>query len=282
VLRGTPDHPKFVALQASLRLPRPHVVGLLELLWHFTSRYAPEGDVGRWPDAAIEGGCGWEGDHGALVSALVSCGWLDVDGEHRLVVHDWHHHADRHVRRRLAAHGRRPVGDEREPERRPTGTKVEPEGCPRGAQRATEGRPKGDGTCAPPVPVPEPVPEPEPEPTFPAPAAPAAVVPLARSWSREACDAWIARFGGTAPGGQIGKALKPLVDRHGWQEVGRAWVAYLAQSEAEYASASRFAATYGRWSGAAPPGAKAGGRAGVEARTRANLESWVAGKEGRT
>lgn len=72
------------------------------------------------------------------------------------------------------------------------------------------------------------------------------------AWSRAACDDWIARFGGTAPGGQIGKALVPLVKRHGWPFVRKAWVRYLAQSEAQYASPSRFSATFGRWSGISP------------------------------
>ena len=69
------------------------------------------------------------------------------------------------------------------------------------------------------------------------------------AWSREACDDWISRFGGTAPGGQIGKAMKPLVDRHGWTAVRAAWQSYLGQTEAEYASPTRFASTFGRWSG---------------------------------
>ena len=97
------------------------------------------------------------------------------------------------------------------------------------------------------------------------------------AWSRQACDAWIERFGGTAPGGQIGKALKPLVDRHGWEIVRQAWASYLRQVEPEYASASRFASTFGRWSGTAPPGAKST----AAERTVANLEAWVAGKESR-
>jgi hypothetical protein len=71
--------------------------------------------------------------------------------------------------------------------------------------------------------------------------------PAAGNWSREACDDWITRFGGTAPGGRIGKALKPLVEKHGWPEVREAWRSYLGQVEAEFASAQRFAATYGRW-----------------------------------
>lgn len=72
------------------------------------------------------------------------------------------------------------------------------------------------------------------------------------SWSRAACDDWIARFGGTAPGGQIGRALLPIVKRHGWEFVRKAWCRYLAQSEAQYVSPARFSATFGRWSGLAP------------------------------
>lgn len=105
--------------------------------------------------------------------------------------------------------------------------------------------------------------------------APVASAPPA-SWSKQACDDWIDRYGGTAPGGQIGKALKPLVAKHGWAEVRQAWRSYLEQTDGDYASPSRFASTYGRWSGSAPPGAKAT----AADRTRANLAAWVAGKEG--
>jgi len=88
-------------------------------------------------------------------------------------------------------------------------------------------------------------------------AAPHAVVPApAPSWSAEACQDWMARFGGTAPGGRIGGALRPLVERYGWAAVRTAWQTYLAQAEAEYASPQRFAATYGRWNGTAPAVAK--------------------------
>lgn len=71
--------------------------------------------------------------------------------------------------------------------------------------------------------------------------------PVAESWSREACDDWIGRFGGTAPGGQIGKAIKPLVEKHGWEFVRRAWKRYLEAGEGAFASPARFAATYGEW-----------------------------------
>lgn len=69
----------------------------------------------------------------------------------------------------------------------------------------------------------------------------------ARAWSREACDDWIERFQGTAPGGKIGKALEVLVSRHTWADVRVAWRFYLAQAEAEWADPFRFANTYGKW-----------------------------------
>jgi hypothetical protein len=69
------------------------------------------------------------------------------------------------------------------------------------------------------------------------------------SWSREACDDHAERYGGVPPGGQIGKALKPLVTKHGWPIVRPAWRRYLAETEAQYSSPSRFAATFGQWTG---------------------------------
>lgn len=69
------------------------------------------------------------------------------------------------------------------------------------------------------------------------------------SWSREACQDWIDRFGGTANGGRIGRSLKPLVEKHGWPQVREAWCSYLKQAQAEYATPERFAVTYGEWSG---------------------------------
>ncbi len=76
-------------------------------------------------------------------------------------------------------------------------------------------------------------------------------------WSTQAVDDWAARFdGGTAPGGQIGKALAPLVKAHGWETVRPAWQRYLAATEARFASAPRFAATFGDWRPAPTPNVK--------------------------
>jgi hypothetical protein len=98
-----------------------------------------------------------------------------------------------------------------------------------------------------------------------------------KSWSQEACDDWIERFGGTAPGGVIGKALKPLCDKHSWAVVRKAWRNYLVQTGPEYASPGRFANTFGNWfgdSGAmSPPKSQAAARheAGVMAMIQGGL-----------
>lgn len=150
MLRGTPEHPKTAALMALLSIGRAQAVGHLEMLWHFASVYAPVGDIGRWPDAAIEAACSWEGDPGALVAALVACRWLDPSDEHRLAVHDWHEHSDRYVRRKVARKGQEilrvtSVDARQAPKGRPEGT---PAGAVAGIQSQCQSQY--------PVPVPEP------------------------------------------------------------------------------------------------------------------------------
>jgi len=105
--RGTHDHPKLKALARTLGVPRPHAIGVLELLWYFTATYAPRGDVGRYSDADIAEACEWppDRDPSELVRALVSCRWLDEHPTYRLVVHDWPEHADPYVHATLAKRG---------------------------------------------------------------------------------------------------------------------------------------------------------------------------------
>lgn len=103
--RGTPEHPKTVALARALGVHRVVAVGTLELLWHWTARYAARGDVGRYPDETIAEGVLWEGEPTKLVSALVSAGWLDECPVHRLIVHDWSQHADDATKKALQRNG---------------------------------------------------------------------------------------------------------------------------------------------------------------------------------
>lgn len=123
--RGTPDHPKLKALMVALNVEKCTAVGVLEMLWHFTARYAADGDIGRFSDEQIAAAIGWTRRSGKakvssgsfLVRALVDTRWLDGPYEvpmrssrghtevHRrcLLVHDWEDHADQTLKRFLAS-----------------------------------------------------------------------------------------------------------------------------------------------------------------------------------
>ena len=94
-LRAVPDHPKFANLKSMLGLPKGAALGWLEALWHFTGRFTPQGTIGKYTDQAIEAWVEWDGTPGKLVAALIETGWLDVDCDHRILVHDWREHADK-------------------------------------------------------------------------------------------------------------------------------------------------------------------------------------------
>jgi hypothetical protein len=68
----------------------------------------------------------------------------------------------------------------------------------------------------------------------------------APGWSKEACDDWEATLG-NPQGGRIGIALKPLVTKHGWEEVRPLWKKYLLEKDPKYASPSDFASKYEVW-----------------------------------
>jgi hypothetical protein len=103
--RGTPKHPKVSELCEILRIRRPCAVGYLELLWHFTAEFTPQGNIGRYSDSRIEAALDWSGTPGRMIQALTKAGWTDQDATHRLLIHDWCDHADEAVRKRLARKG---------------------------------------------------------------------------------------------------------------------------------------------------------------------------------
>lgn len=103
--RGCPDHPKTIAFARVLNLPRYSAVGLLEMLWHWTAKYAPRGDVGRFSDGQIAEAVSWTDEPTKLVRAYIDTRWLDEHKTHRLVVHDWSQHADDATKKYLARHG---------------------------------------------------------------------------------------------------------------------------------------------------------------------------------
>lgn len=218
--RNTPEHPKTLALMKALSISRLSAIGLLEALWHFTARYAPQGDIGRWSDENIANGVYWDGDPKPMLAGLVSAGWLDECAANRLVVHDWADHMDEATKKALLRKKLKPVRVSRH-----VRTTADNGGNRRPAVAVA-------------VPLPEPLPEPGPE----------VSAPLARrTWLTPYAEAWTEAYGGAPVMGKLAKFLRPLDEAHGPGEVLSRWQRYLAETSAEYASASKFSETFGRW-----------------------------------
>lgn len=108
--RGTPDHWKMRELARQMKIPDRYALpwsnGTMERLWHYVAKYHPQGDVGKSPDWAIAEACGCpKSSAKVFVDALVNAKWLDRDSRHRLIVHDWHEHADDSVKKTLKNRG---------------------------------------------------------------------------------------------------------------------------------------------------------------------------------
>lgn len=153
--RSAIGHRKFKKLRLLLELREYAIVGLLECLWHLTARETPRGDIGRISDEDIALALDWDRDPAELIEALVSAGWLDRHAEHRLVVHDWHEHADDAVKKYIT---RNHLTFASLPVSRPVQTCSDTSG-PVAPNRETSRLPK---------PMPEPKPEPCTPPTPPA------------------------------------------------------------------------------------------------------------------
>jgi len=174
VKRGTPEHPKTKALARRLGVPWPMAVGTLELLWHFTARYAPAGDIGRFPDEAIAAAVGWpeNRDPAELVRALCDCGWLDPHPEHRLMIHDWPDHCEDAVHVFLARRGLtfacgKPPKTSKLSKSERRAHNVPTECAPRthpGCTSHSHSRSRSRKPEPMPAPLPEPEPQPKPEP----------------------------------------------------------------------------------------------------------------------
>lgn len=95
------EHPKLFQLIERLNVKRTTAIGHLELLWAFTAKHAPQGDIGKWPDGAIARACDWDGGAEVFILALIDAGFVDADDEHRLIIHDWRDHAQGWVRAKL-------------------------------------------------------------------------------------------------------------------------------------------------------------------------------------
>lgn len=100
------DHPKFGRLAIALDVPRYAAIGIMECLYHFTSRHAIAGDVGKWSDEEIAEAVGWpKSDASKLVDAMVFAKLVDRCQVNRLVIHDWKTHCDESTKKTMAKYG---------------------------------------------------------------------------------------------------------------------------------------------------------------------------------
>ncbi len=103
--RGVLEHPKFSRLKTLLCVNKSTALGYLECLWQFTGRFTPQGNIGKYTDADIEAWLEWGGEEGKLIESLVVSGWVETDQMHRLLIHDWHEHADNTTKISLKRNG---------------------------------------------------------------------------------------------------------------------------------------------------------------------------------
>lgn len=151
--RGSIDHPKMLRLAKLLGIARWGAVGLLESLIHFVAKHAIQGNVGRWSDEEISYAVAWDSDPATLVDALVKAGFLERHPTHRLIVHDWHKHADDSVRKTLKNNNMWFVT-------MPEESRTIPENSGNGSPKPSLSSPSPEPEPIPPPPPPKPAPVP--------------------------------------------------------------------------------------------------------------------------
>lgn len=70
------------------RLGADGVLALIAL-WAYCAKMYPDGELGKQADGDVELMADWEGEDGALESALIELGFLDVHDDGTLALHDW-------------------------------------------------------------------------------------------------------------------------------------------------------------------------------------------------
>lgn len=156
-------------LAEALKIPLPYAVGVMEMLWQFTAKFAPAGDIGKFDNDHIAKAIFWPKSPDLLIAALVKCRWLDPDSSTRYLVHDWKEHADRGVRQKLQnakACFHKPSGNSGA-DNVPRHGSGSGSGRDNGLPTAIEVKPDSNANRARENETPQPAPEPEPPPIQP-------------------------------------------------------------------------------------------------------------------
>ena len=140
-------HPKTKKLARLLGVSLPAAVGHLHYLWWWATDYAQDGDLSRFDAYDIKDATHFEGDENALVKAFIESGYIDVDSDGKMHLHDWFEYAGKLAERRAKDRARKrasSTGTSAEIRQKSKGelTEIQPktEGNP------TEGKKTSDGT----------------------------------------------------------------------------------------------------------------------------------------
>jgi len=94
------EHPKIKKLCRLLGISKATAVGHLHMLWWWAMDYAQDGELTRYDDLEVALAAEWDGDEHVFVQALMDSRFLDVDDQHRVVIHDWPDYAGKLIERR--------------------------------------------------------------------------------------------------------------------------------------------------------------------------------------
>ncbi len=105
--RSAWEHPKFDRLMEILGISYHEAVGIMECIWHCTSLFAPQGNLGEIlndKQILLKSRIN-KYKSNRIINALCEAGFLDRDEKRRLLVHDWHEHAPDWVKKKLKREG---------------------------------------------------------------------------------------------------------------------------------------------------------------------------------
>ena len=93
-------HPKTLTLGVTLRCGVPTAVGYLHLLWWWALDYAPDGLIRADTQKAAARACYWHGAPARFWDALRTAGFVELETDGSLRIHDWREYAGRLLERR--------------------------------------------------------------------------------------------------------------------------------------------------------------------------------------
>ena len=82
------EHPKTLRLAELLDVEVPSAIGYLHCFWWWCLDYAETGDLSKFTARTIARGSLWTGEGELFLTALIKAGFVDQEGETRLL-HDW-------------------------------------------------------------------------------------------------------------------------------------------------------------------------------------------------